>query len=69
MDITEKVIGIGIDAPKFTKTNSEDFILMDCSHWTDEDREYYERANEGLGFFKTGNLLEKNVTEFPILKD
>ena len=62
------VIGIAIDAPKFAKKNSEDFILMDCSHWPDDLREHYEQANEGFGFFKSENLAiqKKNVTEFPI---
>ena len=27
----KKIIGIAIDAPKYAETNSEDFILMDCS--------------------------------------
>jgi hypothetical protein len=29
------VIGIAIDAPKYTERNSEDFILMDSADWTD----------------------------------
>ena len=64
------VVGIAIDAPKYTKTNSEDFILMDCAHWPDDLREHYEKANEGLGFFKSDNLTmqKKTVTEFPIVK-
>jgi len=34
-----KVIGIGIDAPKFAGgTNAEDFILMPCESWPDEVR-------------------------------
>ena len=40
-DHLKTVIGIAIDAPKFSKRNSEDFILMDCSQWTDEIREQY----------------------------
>lgn len=64
------VVGIAIDAPKYTKTNSEDFILMDCAHWPDDLREHYEKANEGIGFFKSDNLTmqKKTVTEFPIVK-
>lgn len=62
------VIGIAIDAPKFTNRNSEDFILMDCSQWSDQLREHYEAANEGLGFFKSNHLAihQKTVKEFPI---
>lgn len=64
----ETIIGIAIDAPKYSETNCEDFILMNCSNWSDEDREYYEKANEGLGFFKTGVAQQKTVTEFPVVK-
>lgn len=62
-----KVIGIAIDAPKFSPTNSEDFILMDCESWTDETRAHYEEANRELRFFKTDALKERRmrVTEFP----
>ena len=63
------VIGIAIDAPKYSNRNSEDFILMDCSHWPDDLRGEYEKANEGLGFFKSDNLTiqKKNVQNFPSL--
>jgi len=61
------VIGIVMDAPKYAKKNSEDFILilMDCSNWTDGEREHYEKENELLGFFKTGALEKRTVSEFP----
>ncbi|MGO9581164.1 MAG: hypothetical protein ACLP2P_17350 [Desulfobaccales bacterium] len=64
------VIGIAIDAPKYSERESEDFILMDCSHWPDDLRENYEKANESLRFFKSDNLTiqRKNVTEFPIIE-
>ena len=64
----KKVIGIAIDAPKYAESNSEDFILMDCSDWPDNLREHYEKVNEGLGFFKTGALEKRTVTEFPTVK-
>jgi hypothetical protein len=59
------VIGIAIDAPKFSERNSEDFILMDCTDWPADKKEHYEKANEPLGFFKTGTIQHKTVTEFP----
>ena len=64
------IIGIAIDAPKFTETNSEDFILMDCEDWTDELREQYEKANEGLGFFCSDSLTiqKRTVSEFPTVE-
>lgn len=63
----KQIIGIAIDAPKFTDTNSEDFILMDCEDWPEDLRVQYEKANGDLGFFNSGNLTrhEKRVKEFP----
>jgi len=40
------IIGIAIDAPKYAETNSEDFILLDCTDWPDEQREHYKKSNE-----------------------
>ncbi len=64
------IIGIAIDAPKFAHGNSEDFILMDCENWSDDQRAHYEQANEGLRFFNSNTLTrhEKTVTEFPSLE-
>ena len=61
------IVGITTDAPKYSESNSEDFILMDCSYWSDEDKEYYEKLNESFGFLKSENLKMnyKNVKEFP----
>lgn len=62
-----KVIGIGIDAPKFSGgTNAEDFILMPCETWTEEMRAYYEAQNEPWNFFGTSQLQQFNdrVTQF-----
>jgi hypothetical protein len=60
------VIGIAIDAPKFVKENSEDFILLPCDVWTDEMRAHYEAGNEGWDFFRSPTLKEHRgrVTEF-----
>jgi uncharacterized protein YecA (UPF0149 family) len=62
-----KVIGIGIDAPKFAGgTVAEDFILMPCETWTDEMRAYYEAQNEPWSFFGTPQLqqFKDRVTQF-----
>jgi hypothetical protein len=61
------IIGIAIDAPKYSDMNSEDFILMDCTNWTAEDQTYYETANKELRFFQTSALTEHrmHVAEFP----
>lgn len=62
-----KVIGIGMDAPKFAgETNSEDFILLPCGTWTDEMRAHYEKQNQEWNFFGTAQLKQYNehVTQF-----
>jgi len=63
----EKVVGIAIDAPKFTKRNSEDFVLLSCDEWPDDVRKKYERDNELWGFLEHESLRygKKMVTEFP----
>jgi hypothetical protein len=62
-----KVIGIAIDAPKYSRVNSEDFIVLDCASWSDEDRAYYEEANKEFRFFQTDSLKQRRmrVSEFP----
>jgi SEC-C motif len=62
-----KVIGIAIDAPKYSRMNSEDFIVLDCENWTKEDQRYYEEGNRELRFFQTSALKEHrmSVAEFP----
>jgi len=63
----EKVIGIAIGAPKFSRgRNPEDFLLMDCTQWSDDQQRHYERGNEGFGFFKTGTEGNTRVMEFPV---
>jgi hypothetical protein len=61
------IIGIAIEAPKFTRTNSEDFVLMDCSKWNDEDRAYYQKENEPVNFFNTTKMTINKIcsAEFP----
>ena len=69
-----KVVGIGMDAPKFAGyTNSEDFILMPCSDWSNEQREFYEEQNKLLQFFGTKQMKrhQGHLAEFvqPIGKE
>jgi hypothetical protein len=62
-----KVIGIGIDAPKFAgETNSEIFILLPCEAWPDEMKAYYEEENKEWNFFGTSELKQyyEHVTQF-----
>jgi uncharacterized protein YecA (UPF0149 family) len=62
------VVGIAIDAPKYSIKNSEDFILLDCTEWSNEVKEQSEKENEGFGFFMSKNLAiqQKAIREFPI---
>ncbi len=59
------VIGIAIYPPKFTNDDSEDFILLDCSEWTEENYASYKRENKVFGFFSNARMTEGHVTEFP----
>jgi hypothetical protein len=62
-----KIVGIAIDAPKFTTINSEDFVLVNCAEWSDEQRKFYEEENKGFCFFETENLRTqiRAVSNFP----
>jgi len=62
-----KVIGIAIDAPKFAKKNSEDFVLLDCESWPAEQATFYEEQNRALRFFATDSMRveKKTVSNFP----
>lgn len=62
-----KVIGIGIEAPKFSGGEvAEDFILMPCEDWSDERKNYYEELNREWNFFGTPALqqFKDRVTQF-----
>ena len=62
-----KVIGIGIDAPKFADGNGgEDFLLMNCESWTEEMSSQYELENAEWRFFKTPQMQQYNdhLSEF-----
>jgi SEC-C motif len=63
----KRVIGIAIDAPKYSWINSEDFVLLNCESWSKEQQRYYEEANRELRFFQTSALKEQrmHLTEFP----
>jgi len=62
-----KIIGIAIDAPKFSKKNSEDFILLNCDNWTEKDADYYKEQNKKLNFYETASVQKqvKSISEFP----
>ena len=62
-----KIIGIGIEAPKYSGgTVAEDFILMICDTWSEKRRTYYKELNREWNFFGTPELRQFNdrVTQF-----
>lgn len=63
----QKIIGIGIDAPKFSLRNSEDFILLDCTEWPEEIKKMYEEDNRGFRFFQSETMKQeiRTTTDFP----
>ena len=62
----QTIIGIDMDAPKYAEENEEDFILLNCSDWTEEQEAHYAALNAELKFFQTGQHSEtkRHVTEF-----
>lgn len=62
-----KVIGIGIEAPKFSAGSvAEDFILMPCESWSDDRQSYYEELNREWNFFGTAaqHQFKDHITQF-----
>lgn len=66
-----KVIGIGIDAPKFSRQNAEDFILLDCKDWTEQLRSMFEHDNKELKFFESARKTTtiRTMSDFPIINN
>jgi len=64
----QKIIGIAIDAPEFTQTNSEDFVLLNAKDWSEEDILYYSDLNKNINFLETKKMVKKTLTvrDFPI---
>lgn len=65
-----KVIGIAIDAPKHTRSVSEDFVLLNCEEWDDEQRDFYMRENSLLSFFEKNTLSYelRQTFDFPVVE-
>ena len=66
---TEKVIGISIPIPYIENGFDKDILLMDCSNWTEENKQYYEKENqfpENRFFLQESlTLHEYHLKEFP----
>jgi hypothetical protein len=62
----ETIVGIGIDAPKFSSTGGEHFMLLDCKDWPPERALYYEDLNRPWAFFRSPSLKQTRLhaTEF-----
>ena len=63
----ETIIGIAIDAPKYSEYSSENFLYMDCTKWDEQDSEDYKILNKDFCFFETSalSMQYKKITEFP----
>ncbi|MHC8382325.1 YecA family protein [Pseudomonas sp. LB3P14] len=57
-----KIVGIGVESPKYSDTVAEDFILMPCETWTEELRSHYRELNKPWNFFETSTLSQRKVT-------
>ena len=58
------VVGIAMAPPIHVEHNAEDFILLECEDWSNEQRAYYDGENEKLGFFKNANKFERRIADF-----
>lgn len=66
----KKIIGICINAPKFSTNTAEDFVLLNCEHWSNEDKLYYQEANEGWNFWQTEDfkISHFKIREYPQIR-
>lgn len=67
-DYLTKVVGIAMAPPKLSRINSEDFVLLECADWPDEQRRYYDDANRDLKFLCSEFLVQhqRTIAEFPL---
>jgi hypothetical protein len=56
-----KIVGIGVEPPKYSSTVAEDFILMSCETWTEELWSHYRELNKSWDFFETPSLNQRKV--------
>lgn len=61
----KRVVGIAIDAPKYSEMNSEDLLVMEFDEWDETKVRYYAEMNEHLRFFQTGKETRISIKEFP----
>lgn len=63
-----RIVGIAVDAAKHSKSNSEDFILMDCADWSSDNAKVYQEANRDFKFFESEGLRPQrlNAFEYPL---
>ena len=66
----KQVIGIAIEPPKLCSNITEDFILMDCEHWTPSLAAHYTEENKLFNFFETKEMKMRtfHVSQFPLPK-
>ena len=61
------IVGIAVDAPKYSDYFSEDFVLLECDQWDIEKTNEYNALNKEWRFFETGNATfgKENINQFP----
>ncbi|MFP3847800.1 YecA family protein [Pseudomonas sp. W5-01] len=63
-----KIVGIGVEPPKYSRTVAEDFILMPCEVWTEEMQAHYQRLNKLWNFFETPSLTQRKLVASEFLQ-
>ena len=63
----KRVVGIAVEPPKFNTTLSEDFMLLECTEWTNQQRAHYDALNAEIGFFqqKGARFNTGHAQDFP----
>ena len=49
----KRIIAIGIEPVKYSKTTSEDIAFIDCSQWTDEQQQRFRELRNIMKIWRT----------------
>ena len=64
----KKIIGIAVEPPKLTRRVAEDFVLLDCEEWSEQNRINFEKDNAILRFYETQGARQVlgRTSDFPL---
>lgn len=67
----KRIIGIAMEPPYYSNDISEDFFLLDCSNWTDEEQFKFDDIRRKLNIWRThpNNFIHTKTHEYPEIKN